>query len=258
MPSRPWALARHTLLEYRRGRTLASLLLVLVIALAIVQGLDGLALTETTAVQATLAGAWMRLALVVLLASSVIVSHAREHLDRSLDWILATGLPRSHWLAGRLAGHLILAALLAISAALVLAWPAGWLAAASWALQLALELAVCACMATFLAATLAQVPQALLVFLGWYTLARSMAALQLLVAMPLLDDGSAYPRLLGHALAALGWLLPRLDLYARGDLLAGKAGLPVQVSTAALALQAGAYGALLVAAALADLRRREW
>ncbi len=262
MRSKLWAIARYTLLEYLRGRVAVSALLVLAVALVLARLLDGVAITEAAALQATLTGAWLRMAMVVLLASAVIVSHVREAGDRTRDWLLALPVPRSLYLAGRLLGHAIAAVLLAAAATLPLLATASPGGATLWGLELALELLVCACMAVFLSISLVQAPAALLAFAGWYLLARSMAALQLVAAAPLLDDGSLFMRWSPQALHWLGRLLPRFDLLASGTGLTqaalGLAGAPAWQALPALAMQMLAYVLLLVGASLIDLNRREW
>ena len=250
-----WAITRYTLLEYLRGRVIASGLAIVLATLALERLLDGVALTESNALQASLAGAAERIAMVLLLATSVIVSQVREASDRTRDWLLAFPMPRPVWLFGRLLGHCSAALLLALLAGVALMVPAGPGAAALWACGLALELLLCACMASFLSLTLLQAPAALLAFAGWYTLARSISALQLIAATPLMADGSPLMRVADGALAGLAAVLPRLDLFAPGLWLEG------QGHWSALAvplMQTLAYGALIVAASVIDLQRSEW
>ncbi len=256
MHSRIWAIARYTLLEHLRGRMATSAGLLVVLGLMLARLLDGVALTESAAVQSTLVAALLRPAMVLLMATSVIVSQVREGSDRTRDWLLALPMPRSHWLGGRLGGHLMAAVMLGLTAGLTLALPAGPLAGFLWACSLALELMLCTCMAMFLSISLDQTPAALLVFAGWYVLARGMAALQLVAGMPLLADGSLFMEIAPHGLQWLGLLLPRLDLFATAPLLPdGKVAIP---ALQWLAGQAAIYGGLLAIASLLDLNRREW
>ena len=192
MFSKLWAIARYTLLDYLRGRLWLGAVLVALCVILFGRLLSGLAITETDATGASLGGALLRLGLVLLLAAGVIVSHVREAGDRTLDWLLAFALPRALWLGGRLLGHALAALLLALLALPLALLAAPFAGAGPWVLGLSCELLVCACMASFLALSLRQTPLALAAFLGWYLLARSMAALQLMAGAPLLDDGGAW------------------------------------------------------------------
>ena len=255
MYSKLRAIARYTLLEYLRGRLILGGLALVVVMLGLEQLLDSVAISEARATQASLAGSLARPALVLLLASAVIVSHVREAGDRSRDWFLATALARPVWLGGRLLGHLGAAVLLSVLAWLCVAPAAGAEPALRWASGCGLELALTAVMASFLAMSLRHAPIALLAFVSWYLLARSMAALQLIAAAPLLADGGATIGVLRAGLDLVAVLLPRLDLFAPSLWLEGHG------DWAALALplgQALVYGALLVTAAVVDLQRSEW
>lgn len=255
MLSKLRAIARYTLLEYSRGRLVVGGIALVVAVLALEQLLDSVAITEARATQATLGGALARPAMVLLLASAVIVSHVREASDRTRDWLLACALPRPLWLAGRLLGHCAAALALAPLLALVVAGAAGAGPALRWASGCALELVLCACMACFLALSVRQAPLALLGFAAWYLLARCLAALQLIAAAPLLADGSNWIVAARQALALIGMLLPRLDLFAPAAWLEGSGSWDGLVLPLA---QTVAYGLLLAAAALVDLQRSEW
>lgn len=255
MLSKLRAIARYTLLEYLRGRLVAGGIALVLAVLALQQLLDSVAITEAHATQASLGGALARPAMVLLLASAIIVSHVREAGDRTRDWLLAAALPRPVWLAGRLLGHA--GAVLMLAALLVLAevGAAGLLPALRWASGCGLELLLCACMATFVSLSLRQAPLALLAFVAWYLLARSMAALQLIAGAPLLADGGLWIAFARHALDLLAVLLPRLDLFAPTIWLEGSGDWP---SLQWPLVQTAAYGGLLVTASVVDLQRSEW
>jgi hypothetical protein len=255
MCSKLWAIARYTLLEYLRGRLLAGGFALVLAILALERLLDGVAITESAATQASLGGALARLAMVLLLAAGVIVSHVREAGDRTRDWLLAFAMPRPVWLFGRLLGHGVAALALAALATVSIMATADPGAALCWGAGLALELLLCAGMATFLALTLAQAPVALLAFAAWYLLARSMSSLQLIAGAPMLDDGSLWMAFARHALDLVALIVPRLDLFAPALWLEGGnhwAALLVPLA------QTLAYGTLLATASVIDLQRSQW
>ena len=255
MSSKLWAIARYTLLEYLRGRVVRGVLLLLLVTSILGWLLASAALTEGDALRASLGGALLRIALVFLLAVTVIVSQVREASDRTRDWLLAFPLPRTIWLAGRLLGHGIAAIVLAAAAGASLALFGGLEPAALWTCGLALELLICAVMAVFLSLTVPHASAAFLAFAGWYVLARSMPALQLIAANPTLADSTAGPWLIQHTLNGIGLLLPRLDLFASGLWLEGGG----HWSQLAVPLaQTLSYCGLIAAASVIDLQRSEW
>lgn len=246
-------LARLVLLEARRSGLpwLAAASIALSLCLAVF--LSQVALTESRALEAAVMAAALRACAVFLIAAHVAGSVLREINDKGLELMLALPLTRSAQYLGRFAGFAICGALLALVFALpLLAWaPAG--AVAVWGLSLALEAALVAAAALFFAMSLAQLLPAIAATVGFYLLARSMAAIQAIATGPHQDD-SAVQTVARWALDVVALLFPRLDSVTRSDWLLYGAPAPAAYAGALGGLVL--YGTLLLAAGLFDFHRR--
>jgi ABC-type transport system involved in multi-copper enzyme maturation permease subunit len=246
-------IARYTLLEALRNRLLWLLLIMAAGAVAVSGFLNELALTESRALQAALLGAVLRLAAVFLVATFVVTSMAREASDKGLELLLALPLPRTVYLFGKLAGFgalALLPALLFGALGLFFAPPAQ---AGLWAVSLLCECWIMAAFSVLCMQTLNQVMPALAAVCSFYLLARAIAALQLL------GHGgssvqSAGQQVLNTGIDGLALLLPHLDQFTRSDWLVYHNGGGAEL--ASIAAQTAIYVALLAAAALFDLHRK--
>ncbi|SHN39881.1 hypothetical protein SAMN05192549_11086 [Duganella sacchari] len=246
-------IARYTLLEALRNRLLWLVLVMAAAAVAVSGFLNELALTESRQLQAALLGAVLRLAAVFLIATFVVTSMAREASDKGLELLLALPLSRAVYLFGKLAGFGALAALPALlfgALALFFAPPAQ---AALWAFSLLCECWIVAAFSVLCMLTLSQVLPALAAALSFYLLARVIATLQLLGhgASTAHSNGQ---QALSTGIDGLALLLPHLDQFTRSDWLVYHNGSGADL--AAIATQTAIYVALLAAAALFDLHRK--
>ncbi|MBA5637745.1 ABC transporter permease [Duganella sp. LX20W] len=244
-------IARQTLREALRNRLLWLLLLAACGAIAASGLLHEVALTESRALQTALLAAVLRLAAVFLVATFVVTSMVREANDKGQELLLALPLPRAVWLLGKLAGFAALAALPAALFGLLALLLAPADQAALWGVSLLAELWIVAAFSVLCMLTLNQVLPALAAAFAFYLLARTTATLQLLAHGPGQHDG-----LLTRAVDALALLLPNLDAYARTDWLLYHGG--TGTALAAIAVQSAIYLALLTAAALFDLYRKNF
>ena len=246
-------IARYTLLEALRNRLLWLVLVMAAAAVAVSGFLNELALTESRQLQAALLGAVLRLAAVFLIATFVVTSMAREASDKGLELLLALPLSRAVYLFGKLAGFGALAALPALlfgALGLFFAPPAQ---AALWAFSLLCECWIVAAFSVLCMLTLSQVLPALAAALSFYLLARVIATLQLLGhgASTAHSNGQ---QALSTGIDGLALLLPHLDQFTRSDWLVYHNGSGADL--AAIATQTAIYVALLAAAALFDLHRK--
>lgn len=245
-------LARSVLLEARRGGLpwLAAASLALGIAAAAF--LSQVALTETLALQLAVLAALLRAAAVFLVAAQVTSATLREIQDKGLELMLSLPLSRSTHYLGRLAGFAACGALLSVLFGLVVLFWAPPAQAVLWAVSLAFETALVAAAALFFAMTLSSVVAALAATAGLYLLARAMPAIQALAARPLAEETWA-GWLARHAVDALAFVLPRVDVATRTDwLVYGVSTNEVLTALAGLLL----YIVLLTAAGLIDFHRR--
>ena len=247
-------IARYTLLEALRNRLLWLLLLTMAGAVALSGFLNELALTESRELQAALLGATLRLAAVFLIATFVVTSMAREANDKGLELLMALPLPRAVYLFGKLAGFAGLALLPAAlfgALGLFFAPPAQ---AALWAFSLLCECWIMAAFSVLCMLTLRQVLPALAATFSFYLLARVIGALQLLGH----GAGTAQSisqQALNTGIDGLALLLPHLNQFTRSDWLVYHSGSSAELGM--IAAQTAIYVALLAAAALFDLHRKD-
>jgi ABC-type Na+ efflux pump permease subunit len=240
-------LARLVVLEARRGGLPWLALAGLLIAMALAGFLSQVALTESREMQLAIVAPLLRACAVLLVALHVASSTLREMQDKTLELALSLPLARSTQYLGRLAGHAACAALLALALALPLAaWvPAG---------PLALEATLVASAALFFAMSLAQLVPTIAASIGFYLLARAIAAVQAL-AGPELGETSLATRAARLAVDGVALLLPRLDAVTRTEWLLY--GAPPSGAYAAALAGMAIYGLLLTAAGLFDFHRKQ-
>lgn len=246
-------LTRLVLLEARRSGLPWLAAGALVLGLGIAAFLSQVALTESRALQASVLAAWLRACTVFLVTALVASSTLREMNDKGLELMLSLPLARSTHYLGRLAGFAACGAVLALAFSVpLLAWAAP-AAVALWGISLALEAVLAAAAALFFSMALAQLVPAIAASLGFYLLARSMAAIQAIAAGPL-AEASWTSELAHRAVDLVALLLPRLDaVTSTAWLLYGAPAAAEYVAAlAAIAL----YVALLGAAGLFDFYRR--
>lgn len=246
-------IALYTLLEALRNR-LAWLLVATVLAGVGVAGLLGeIAITESGPIQAALLGAFYRFAAVFILAAFVVTSMVREFNDKVLELSLSLPIPRSAYLLGKFAGFAALAALAGLVFGLGLLPYASLPQAGLWTLSLVCELWLVAAFALLCVLTFSQVMPALAATAGFYLLARSIYALQLISHGGPAGD-TLFRRFSGAALDAIAALLPRLNEFGNSAWLAYPEASWQQL--APIAGQTLVYLLLLGAAALFDFQRK--
>lgn len=256
VPAQLLAIIRLTLLEALRTRLLWFAVLVVAAAVGMALFLDTIAITEAREIRAGALAAGLRLAAVLLVALFVIGSTLREFDDKVVDLLLSLPLPRAVYLLGKLAGFVLFAALVSglfMAPLLFMAEPFGVL---MWGGALVAELAIVAALALFCLLTFQNLPVALSVVAGFYLLARSMGAIQLMARGTFYDPGSLFHAAAARAVDAVAFLLPELYRFGPAEWLMydmADAGV-----LAPILGQAVIYTSVLVAAALFDLYRREF
>ncbi|MGH8705297.1 MAG: ABC transporter permease [Burkholderiales bacterium] len=245
--------ARYVLVEALRSSLPWLALACVLVALALAGFLSRVAITESGALQAAVAGALLRACAVFLVAAHVIASIVRESDDKGIELALALPISRPTYYLGKLLGFACTGALLASVFALpMLAWarPADLV---PWWLSLVAESALVAAAGLFFAMALAQVVPAIAATLGLYLLARAIAAIQAIASGPLAEETLA-GRAARWVVDAIALLLPRLDAVTRTDWLLYGAPQAGELAPALLGL--ALYFALLCAAGLFDFSRR--
>ncbi len=248
-------IAYYTLLEAARNRLLYLVALILAVALAFALFLKQVAITESSDIQTAFLAALLRLSAVFVAATFVIVSQVREANDKVMDLLLTRDLSRAEYFFGKLLGYLAAALLLALLFTLPLCFFAPVNRALAWGLSLFLELTIISALSLFCVMTFNQVVGALVAVAGFYALARSMAALQLIGASRLGEGNGFIDKIANYVLDAIAFFLPRLDLFTQTGWLLG-AGTAINASW--LVAQSVIYVALLSQAAMFDLKRKNF
>jgi ABC-type transport system involved in multi-copper enzyme maturation permease subunit len=248
-------IARATLLEATRSRMPWLVVVLLGLALGIAGFLQEVALIEVAETQVTIVAALLRGAGVFLTAAFVVMSMVRDVNDKVLELMLAQPWPRAAYLFGKFVGFSTAAVLLAAVLTLPVAWLAPGAGAPAWGLSLACELVIVTAMSLFCVITLSHVVLALAAVFGFYVLARSIAALQLIATAS--DSSVAWTdRTASWIVQAIALVLPRLDEMTQAGWLVGAA--PTAATIGHTLLVTAVYTALLVAAAQFDLHRQNF
>ncbi len=213
-----------------------------------------LALTESVRIQLGFLSASLRFATVFVVCLHVLGSMLREAQDRGTELLLSIDITRFEYLAGKALGFTVVAlAISAVFAAPIMAiapFPDGL----KWFLSLVLEAWIIVAAALFCVITFNQLMIAATFVLAFYVLSRAIASVVLISSASFLDSGGASHDVLAAGVKGLALLLPGLDEFTRTAWLLEE---PVGWSTLArLAGQTAIYAALLYAAALFDLYRK--
>jgi ABC-type transport system involved in multi-copper enzyme maturation permease subunit len=249
-------IARYTLLEALRNRLLWLALILVAAGLALTQFLQQVAITESVEIQTALLAAMVRVGAVFMLACFVITSMVRESNDKVMELVLSRPIRRSSYFFGKLAGFGMVAVALALVCSLALALFAPPASVALWGLSLACELLIVTALSLFCVLSLAQVISALAAVAGFYLLARSISALQIMAASPLSDSLSFGERGINFIVDTIAFLLPSLDRMTQTGWLI-YAGPSAAEITQVLA-QTAIYTMLLCGAAMFDLQRKNF
>jgi ABC-type transport system involved in multi-copper enzyme maturation permease subunit len=248
-------IAWATLLEATRSRMPWLVAVLLGLALGIAGFLQQVAIIEATETQVTIVAALLRGAGVFLTAAFVVMSMVRDVNDKVLELMLAQPWPRAAYLLGKFVGFSTAAVLLAIVLTVPVAWLAPGPGAPAWGLSLACELVIVTAMSLFCVITLTHVVLALAAVLGFYVLARSIAALQIIATAT--EASVAWTdRAATWIVQAIALVLPRLDEMTQASWLL--AAPPTAGAIAHVLLATAVYTVLLVAAAQFDLHRQNF
>jgi ABC-type transport system involved in multi-copper enzyme maturation permease subunit len=246
-------IAYYTLLEALRNRLTWLIVVIALAGIGLTGFLNELALTENREIQLALLASFLRFSGVFLLATFVVTSMVREANDKGLQLVLALPLPRAGYLFGKLAGFATLAMILAVLFGLLVAVLASPQQALLWTISLIFECWIVAAFSMLCVFTFNQVVSALSSVMGFYLLARSIAALQLIGNQPLIEHTPSQ-RIINVMIDCLSAVLPHLDMFTRTDWLVYNTG-----NWSAIGLLIGQsciYLALLCGAALFDLYRK--
>ena len=249
-------IARYTLLEGLRARLpwLALLMLLALFGASVLVG--QLAITESRRIQTAFLAATLRPAAVFMLSLHIIGSMAREFNDKGFEFILSLDIPRASYVLGKLLGFALIGLLLALAVGAVMTLRAPAPDAVLWGVSLACELCLITALSLFCVVALPQIMPAASFVLGFYVLARSIGAMQLMSGVPVAGDANLASQALPRLVDLFALLLPRLDSYTQSAWLVDQSGSWGLV--AGIVAQGAVYIGLLAMATVLDLYRRNF
>ena len=248
-----FTIAYFTLLEAIRCRVLIAVIAVAAAAFGLAEFLGELAITETRQAQASITASLLRVFSICATCLFVISSALRERDDKGLELILSLPLPRHAYLFGKTAGFAGFSLCVAILAALPLFLYAPAAAVGCWMLSLFCEQLLLAAFSLPCLLAFGNVSLAFTSAMAFYLLSRSMEALRLLSAAPVLVSDANSQVFMNFPVNALALLLPDLHAFTRSEWLvygvdAGAVG--------TVLIQTLVYLPVLLSAGLFDLYRK--
>ena len=248
-------IAACTLLEAWRSR-LPILVAAFIGAAFVAAGLaEEMAITEAAATRNILHGAMLRTCAVLALALFVVTSVVRDENDGVMELLLSLPRPRADYYFGKLAAGAAIAGGVAALCGLCLLPRAAPQPVLLWAGSLALELWIVVAASLFCVLALRHVAAAFLAVLALYLLARTIGVLRLISESPLAVSPGWWGEVVEVLVAVLYHILPDLGRFTSSGWLAYPPAGAGELLP--LAGQALAFVALLSAAALFDLYRRD-
>lgn len=249
-------IGRFVVLEAWRTRLPWIMAVGFVLALGLSLFIKELAITESGRVQVAFLAALARFAAVFVTALYVVSTMARDFNDRVVDLTVSLELPRAAFVLGKYVGYAAVAIGIGAATGLLLSPFTVGAGLFVWTFTLMLELWIVVALSIFCIITFNQVMPAASFVLAFYLLARSIGALQLISASPLVADQSLTHRFMDWSLNALAYLLPSLDRFSQTVLLLND---PVGLASVVNPLgQTFVYVPLLMSAALFDFYRKNF
>jgi len=249
-------LARTTLLEAVRTRLFWLAAIVVGVALGLAQFLKQVAITESLEIQVALLAALLRMAAVFIVATFIITSMVREANDKVTELMLSQPAPRSSYFLGKFYGYALVALMLAAAFALPLAVFVPTTGLMAWAATLVCELLIVAAVSLFCVVSLTQVLSAFTATAGFYLLARSISAMQIIASASPIPGHPFAERTVNAIVDTIALVMPSLDRMARTEWLVNAA--PSMHELLALVVQSGVYVLLIAGATLFDLHRKNY
>jgi hypothetical protein len=249
-------IARITLLEALRSRLIWVAVVAVGVAFGAAQFLSQVAMIEVAQIQVAIMAAMLRATGVFLLAAFCITGLVREANDKVTELFLSQPAARWEYYLGKIAGCAGVAMVLAAGFSLPLAIYSSAAQVAVWGTSFACELLVIAAISIFCAISLTQVTAAFATTAGFYLLARSISAMQVIAATPITLAQNWTDAALKWIIDAIALAMPALDRMALTDWLLDQPPSAAEISS--LVLQTLLYLVLIGAATLVDLYRKNF
>jgi len=249
-----FTLATLVTLEALRTRFFFVIILWLLTGFGLALFIGQITVIETTAYQSSLLAAFLRLSAVYVVSLFVITSMVHEFHDNSIYLWLSLSIHRATYFLGKFSGFMVIAFLTAIlfGSALLLFVP--YLQVGLWTLSLLCELFIIIAVSLLCVLTFHHTVQTFSAVLGFYILARSIGAMQLMTQGPLNNPQSWIDQFIYGFINLLAMLLPNLDRFTQSQWIISHTG--SMDNLLEMIIQTIIYVILLIAMSLFDLYRK--
>ena len=258
-------LASYVVVEALRTRFFTIVLSLLLICVGLAVFLGQIAIIESRGTQSGLIGAFLRLSAVYVTSLFVITSTVREFHDNTIYLWLSLPIPRHTYLWGKLLGFICITSIVVMLFGLFLVGlllcghPPYFQAIVQivlWTISLWSELLIVTITSFLCVLTFQHTIQAVSAVLGFYILARSISAIQLMAEGPLHDAGSLADQFIYLMIQLIAILLPKLESFTQSSWLVYHTGTWEELFN--IVVQTAVYLLLLTAMSLFDLYRKNF
>jgi ABC-type transport system involved in multi-copper enzyme maturation permease subunit len=254
MTNKVETIAFYTFREATQNRLFRLTFVGLICLLGVAEFTGELAITETRPIQAALLASMGRWFLVMTSALFVVTSMVREFNDKGTELILSLPVSKMTYYFGKYLGFVALSVVMSISICLLLLLYAEPLALLVWYISLVCETAIIISLSMLCLFTFSNVTVSFMVVISFYILSRSMEAIQLLSATPILETNTFSQEFMTGLANVIAFLLPDLNNFSKSDWLV----YGIEDSNITLILmQTIIYLAILISAGIFDLSRKE-
>jgi ABC-type transport system involved in multi-copper enzyme maturation permease subunit len=246
-------LAQYTLLEAIYTRFFFILFIFIAISFGLSVFLEQIVLFEKQLVQVALISAFLRLIAIYLLGLLVISSLTQEFNQQTIYLLMALPITRTTYIIGKLLGFAVIALIVCALFALLLFAYVSDMQLLLWIISLYFELLLIISLAIFFSISLHQTLLALSSLIGFYLLARSIYAIQL-IAYEFQSSKEWIEFSLYYTTQFIALLLPDLSRFTRSEWLVYQTG--NWNILLELGAQTAIYLLLVISASLFDFYRK--
>ena len=245
-------IARFTMLEAIRCRMIMLIVTIVVGLFGLAEFIGEISITETRQVQAAVTASLLRIFSICVVCLFVITSVLRELNDKGLEILLSLPMPRYGYLFGKFSGFAGLSLFISALACLPLLLYAPAIQVGFWFFSLFCENLLIVSLSLLCLLTFSDISLSFISVMAFYLLSRSMEAICLLSADPILASQSVSQDFMHFLVNVIDWVLPDLYAFTRSDwLVYGVNIADMQV----VLIQTLLYLAVLLSAGLFDLYR---
>ena len=248
-----FTIAYFTLLEAVRNRLFILVTAAVIGLFGLAEFIGELSITETRQVQAAVLSSLLRIFSIAVICLFVITSVLRELNDKGLEIILSLPMPRHGYLLGKLFGYAGLSLLISIMVSLPLFLYASAVQVIYWFFSLFCEQVLVVSLSLVCLLTFSNVTLSFITVMAFYLLSRSMEAIRLLSAGPILESDTVSQDFMHSLVNAIALILPDLNAFTQSDWLVYGVDF---TDLRTVLIQTILYLAILLSAGLFDLYRK--